>query len=106
LLDQIDGRADVYATGCVAFWLLTKKTVFEDETAMKVLVKHIHEEPPPPSRFVEGIPPEFDRLVLDCLAKERDDRIGSTDEIVERFGSIPCSNPWTDRQAKDYQAVL
>ncbi len=104
LLDQIDARADVYALGCVAFWLLTERMVFEGETAMKVLVKHIHDEPLPPSRLVEGIPPELDRLVLDCLAKERDERIGSTDELVQRIAEIPCPNPWTDARAKEWWA--
>ncbi len=104
LLDQIDARADIYALGCVAFWLLTARMVFEGETAMKVLVKHIHDEPPPPSRFAEAVPNELDRLVLDCLAKERDARIGSTDELVERLAEIPCSSPWTHERAKEWWA--
>jgi serine/threonine-protein kinase len=102
LLDQIDGRADIYALGCVAFWLLTERMVFDGETAMKVLTKHIYEEPPPPSRFADGIPPELDHLVLDCLAKERDERIGSTDELVHRLSDIPCSDPWTSERAKEW----
>jgi serine/threonine-protein kinase len=99
LLDQVDGRADIYALGCIAFWLLTEKMVFEGETTMKVLVKHIHDDPPPPSRFAEAVPAELDRLVLDCLAKEREDRIGSTDELARRLAEIPCSSPWTNERA-------
>ena len=69
---------------------------------MKVLVKHIHDEPAPPSRFASNIPPALDRLILDCLAKERDERIGSTDELVRRLAEIPCSNPWTAERAKEW----
>ncbi len=50
LIHKIDGRSDIYALGCVAFWLLTGRPIFEAETVMKLLVKHIHDEPAPPSR--------------------------------------------------------
>ena len=39
---------------------------------MKVLVRHIHDPPETPSRIVEGIPPDIDRLVLACLEKGRE----------------------------------
>ncbi len=94
LVDQIDGRSDIYALGCVAFWLLTGRSVFEGETTMKVLVKHIHDQPPAPSQFVEGLAPEIDALVLDCLKKDREQRIGSTDKLEERLSAISDSNPW------------
>ena len=61
---------------------------------MKVLVKHIHDQPPAPSQFVEGLAPEIDALVLDCLKKDREQRIGSTDELEERLSAISGSNPW------------
>jgi serine/threonine-protein kinase len=102
LIDQIDARADIYALGCVAFWLLTGRRVFEGETAMKVLVKHIHDEPDPPSRIVDGVAAEMDRLVLDCLEKERDKRIGSADELAEKLASISCSNPWTPSRSRHW----
>ena len=102
LIDQIDARADIYALGCVAFWLLTGRRVFEGETAMKVLVKHIHDEPDPPSRIVGAVAADMDRLVLDCLEKERDKRIGSADELAERLASISCSNPWTPSRSRHW----
>jgi serine/threonine-protein kinase len=90
----------------VAFWLLTEKFVFDGETAMKVLVKHIHDEPPRPSRFADGVPPELDRLILDCLAKKLDQRIGSTDELLQRLSEIPCPEPWADWRAKQWWEYL
>jgi serine/threonine-protein kinase len=86
----------------VAFWLLTGRLVFEGETAMKVLVKHIHDEPDPPSRIVESVAADMDRLVLDCLEKERGKRIGSADELAEKLASISCSNPWTPSRARHW----
>lgn len=98
LIDQIDARADIYALGCMAFWLLTGRRVFEGETAMKVLVRHIHDQPEPPSRLAEGIPPDMDRLVLDCLEKEPEKRFQSTDNLLEKLSAIACPS-WTSARA-------
>ena len=46
---DLDGRADIYATGCVAYWLLTGQFVFTADTPMALLLKHAQTPPPPPS---------------------------------------------------------
>src|SRR5207249_1832920 len=37
---DLDGRADIYATGCLAYWLLTGQFVFTADTPMGLLVQH------------------------------------------------------------------
>ncbi|HYC33301.1 MAG TPA: serine/threonine-protein kinase, partial [Gemmatimonadales bacterium] len=39
---QVDPRSDIYAVGCVAYWLLTGTAVFEGRTAMETIVMHVH----------------------------------------------------------------
>jgi serine/threonine-protein kinase len=64
---EIDGRADLYAVGCVGFWLLTGRLVFEADTPMATIVMHVRESPPSPSAHTElPVPQAFDRLILDC----------------------------------------
>jgi serine/threonine protein kinase len=71
----LDARADIYATGCVAYWLLTGQLVFDTDTPMGLLVHHIHTQPVPPSARSElPIPAALDSLVLSCLAKDPADR--------------------------------
>ena len=62
---DVDRRADVYALGCVAYYLLTGQLVFEADTPMKMLMQHVHAKPVPPSQRTElPIPRELDELVL------------------------------------------
>ncbi|HEY3123462.1 MAG TPA: serine/threonine-protein kinase, partial [Thermoanaerobaculia bacterium] len=50
-----DHRADLYALGCVAYWLLTGKHVFDGATPMEVLIDHVRTLPVPPSKK-SGVP--------------------------------------------------
>ncbi|HMF88056.1 MAG TPA: serine/threonine-protein kinase, partial [Gemmatimonadaceae bacterium] len=66
--EAVDGRADIYALGCVAYYLLTGQLVFEADTSMKMLMHHLNTAPVPPSQRTElPIPRELDELVLACL---------------------------------------
>ncbi len=68
---DVDRRADVYALGCVAYYLLTGQLVFEADTPMKMLLQHVQATPLPPSQRTElPIPRELDDLVLACLEKD------------------------------------
>ena len=74
--ETVDGRADVYALGCVAYWLLTGTQVFTAEGALPMVAKHLSEEPIPPSKRAPGreIPADLERIVLRCLAKRPEQR--------------------------------
>jgi tRNA A-37 threonylcarbamoyl transferase component Bud32 len=87
--ETLDGRADIYALGCVAYWLLTGKRVFEAETAIQVVAKHVRTPPVPPSERVPGlsIPPALESLVLECLAKEPAERPTAA-ELGVRLNSL------------------
>ena len=78
----IDHRADLYALGCVAYFLLTGERVFHAESQMKLLMQHVNDEPIPPSRRTEQpIPREIDDLVLACLHKDPNRRPRSAEEL-------------------------
>jgi eukaryotic-like serine/threonine-protein kinase len=99
----VDGRADIYATGCVAYWLLTGKLVFTAGTPMGLLVQHIQAPPAPPSTQTElPIAPALDALVLSCLAKDPADRPQSARELSLRLGELEGENPWTQERARDW----
>jgi serine/threonine-protein kinase len=98
--EDIDGRVDIYALGCVAYWLLTGRLVFEASTVAGVVADHVHQEPVPPSqRARQGIPASFEQLILECLAKDPQERPQTADELYRRLGKIHVGRPWSQQQA-------
>ncbi len=99
---EIDGRADIYALGCVGYWLLTGKLVFEGENGMAMAVRHVNDEPTPPSAHSEHeIDPELESIVLDCLAKDPEDRPQSAQELAARLTEVERRvGDWTESRAE------
>jgi eukaryotic-like serine/threonine-protein kinase len=101
--DPVDGRADIYATGCVAYWLLTGQYVFTAETPMGLVMKHMQTPPTPPSASTDApIPRALDELVLSCLAKDPANRPQSARELSHRLGEIEGASAWTQERARDW----
>ncbi|HEV8455211.1 MAG TPA: serine/threonine-protein kinase [Gemmatimonadales bacterium] len=102
----VDGRADIYATGCVAYWLLTGQFVFTAETPMGLLLQHAQTPPTPPSARTElPIPPALDDLVLSCLAKDPANRPQSARELSLRLAEVEGASAWTQDRAREWWAT-
>ena len=100
-----DGRADIYAVGCVAYWLLTGSHVFDAETPMATLLKHVHDAPVPPSeRGTFRIPPQLEAIVLACLAKEPDARPATAEALATMLVAsvADLEKPWTPADARSW----
>ena len=91
----IDGRADIYALGCVAYYLLTGETVFPSEPAIAVMLAHVKDEPLPPSlRSKFDVPASLDTLILECLAKDKQSRPRSADVLARRLAECAPPHAW------------
>jgi serine/threonine-protein kinase len=96
-----DRQVDVYALGCVLYWLLTGELVFEADNPIKMMHKHISDAPDPPSRHSElDISPELDRIVLDCLAKLPEDRPAGAFALAQRIDALDFPDRWTSDRAR------
>lgn len=104
--DVVDGRSDIYALGCVAYWLLTGCRVFDAASPTAMAVAHVREEPVPPSRRRElPTPSTLDELVMVCLAKDRDARVQTADALAEQLAAIPVAESWTQQRAAEWWAL-
>ena len=96
----LDARSDIYAVGCLAYWLVTGQLVFTGRTVMEMVVKHTQETPVPPSRRSElEIPAALDDAILACLEKDPDRRPATADAVAERLAAVPTGDAWTPQRA-------
>jgi len=92
----VDQRADIYALGCVAYWLLTRERVFEAENRADMLVMHAHQRPVPPSKRAGiTIPEPLEELILSCLAKNPDKRPQTARDLGDRLRALGIGEAWT-----------
>lgn len=98
----LDIRADIYAVGCVAYWLLTARTVFTAENAIGHIIAQTTEQPVTPSaRTSMPVPPELDRIILDCLEKSPERRPQTVRELLERLVKID-DGAWNRERSREW----
>ena len=95
-----DARTDIYALGCVAYWLLCGQLVFERETPMGLALAHVQVLPDRPSaRASQPIPTPLDNLIMQCLEKEPVRRPQSANEVYDLLGGCEALPEWTAEHA-------
>ncbi len=99
----IDPRTDIYAAGCVAYWLLTGCLVFEGTTAMETMSLHAQSSPISPAERTEiDVPGELSDLIMRCLEKDPDRRPATADELEKLLGDCGTGGSWTPARAKQW----
>jgi serine/threonine-protein kinase len=96
----VDARSDIYALGCVAYWLLTGAYVFDASTAVSMAIAQVTQTPAPASeRSQLPIPAELDRVILQCLEKNPTARPPSALALQKLLEAVPFANPWNEERA-------
>jgi eukaryotic-like serine/threonine-protein kinase len=73
--------SDLYSVGIVLYEMLTGRVPFEGDSAVAIAMKHLSEEPVPPSVYAPGTPPALEQVVLRALAKDAGDRYQTAEEM-------------------------
>ena len=82
-----DQRCDIYSLGVLLYHMLTGKVPFTAAAPVDIILKHLHESPVPPCELRPElqIDAELQDIVLKCMAKSRDERFQSMDELLAQL---------------------
>jgi beta-lactam-binding protein with PASTA domain len=73
--------SDLYSVGIVLYEMLTGRVPFEGDSAVAIAMKHLSEEPVPPSVYAPDVSPGLEQVVLRALAKDAGDRYQTAEEM-------------------------
>ncbi len=91
--------ADLYAVGCVGYFLLTAKRVFTGATDLDTCVQHVTKVPTPISEHVDGVPPALEAIIMRCLAKTPAERYASAQELADALRELANIGRWSEDDA-------
>ena len=99
--DSVDRRADLYALGAVAYYLLAGSHVFTGNSIVEVCSHHLHSDPEPlSSRLGKPVAPALEEAVLSCLEKDPSRRPQTAMELEQRLSDCAGVDPWTSEDAQ------
>ena len=89
--EEVDGRSDLYALGCILWELIAGEAAFQGKAPLDVLTKHLIHTPPPVSTMAKAVPPGLDAVIAHCLEKDRTRRWESADQLAVALRALASS---------------
>ncbi|MFG3137178.1 protein kinase [Streptomyces sp. NPDC048211] len=101
----VDARSDLYSLGCLLYATLTGRPPFSDGPWQVILRQHMDEAPDAPGLRRDGLPPAWDALLLELLAKRPERRPPSAAAVRERLADLPLPRSVPPEDAPPEHAV-
>ncbi len=97
---DLDAGTDIYSFGIVLYQLAVGRVPYSSDTPFSIIHDHIYTPLPLPRSINEKIPEDLERVLLKALAKDRNDRFASVQELVDAFDNAARGiSPWDEQDA-------
>ena len=104
--ETVDGRTDIFSLGCVLYQAATGRQPFRAPTPIATMMAIATAQPAPPSGLQTTLPVGFDAFISRCLAKSRDDRFSTMDDVASALRRLSGeSGPKTANVARAITAI-
>lgn len=99
---ELDGRADLYALGCVAYFLLTGTDVYRHASPVRQMMAHLQDPVVDPNERLgrQAVSPQFVKLIMRLLEKDRDERFRDTEELATALHGLRLPRLWGQPEAR------
>ena len=99
---HVDGRSDIYSLGGLAYYLVTGQSPFVRDTAMELLVAHVHEPVTPPRQVRPEVPIDLEEVILTCLRKNPAERYPDIAALDAALARCESADHWDAEQAESW----
>lgn len=90
---QSNEQSDIYSLGIVLYELLTGKVPYDGETPIAIALKHLQQQPVPPSKLNPRIDKEFEAVIMRAISKSPEQRYLSAKDLLEDLNHIQAGQP-------------
>lgn len=101
--ERLTSASDIYSLGVVLYEMMTGRLPFEADGPITLALKHIREEPLPPSEFLGDIPPYIERIIMKALEKDADQRYPDAESML---GAIKNAQQVLQRKKQEKEFLI